>query len=164
MNSAWAFPRVIAADALSNSAGLRTSTRCSVRPSVGAACSSSCEAKHVRAVAGIVEHRNPRRLRHDRLQKFQAFAIELGALARQARDARGRRPKWAASPEPTASATPTNTMGIVPVACLAATAAGVPGATITLGLSATSCVASSGAGALRSLRRAIVLNRRWHRL
>jgi hypothetical protein len=54
------------------------------------------------------------------------------------------RPKWAASQEPTASATPTNTMGIVPVACLAAAAAGVPGATITLGLSATSCVASSG--------------------
>ena len=53
MNSAWAFPRVIAADALSNSAGLRTSTRCSVRPSVGADCSSSCEASTFELSPGL---------------------------------------------------------------------------------------------------------------
>jgi hypothetical protein len=59
------------------------------------------------------------------------------------------RAKLATSPTPTGSATFTNTMGIVGVACLAARAAGAEWATMTSTLSWTNSATSAGYASFR---------------
>src|SRR3954469_16480188 len=97
--------------------------------------------EHGARISLINEEGDTRKVGNGFLQKAQAFSAQVGVLCRQPVTFAPGRPRLATSPAPTGSASCAMTMGVVPVACLAATLAGVPDVTITSTLSSTSSAA-----------------------